>query len=154
MARQRNADVKKLPTHVGILADPNYEHRQWIHNLLLQLKPQSVVVTSQTAKINEFLEKTTVLRGDLYFKQFETDPWERRVTSPAKAEKVRDYLFLSYLKHFQGHLFFFPVYYDTNSYGMHYSRRMQEVILLAHQLKIAYDIIQVDKDGNDISTTY
>lgn len=154
MAKQRSTDIRKLPKYVGILADPNFEQRAWIHTLLLEVNPETVIVTSQTPKIDEFIEKIAVLRGDLYFKKFETDPWELKASSAAKAEKVRDYLFLSYIKYQKGQMFFFPVWYETGMYGMHYSKRMQDVILSTHQLKIPYDVIRVDKDGNDISTSY
>lgn len=154
MPPKKRKSIKKLPKYVGMLADSNYEYRTWIHNLILELNPESVVVTAESFGVDAFIEKIAVLRGDLHFKKFENDPFELRVNSPAKAERVRDFMFLSYVKHNQGHLFFFPVWYDTGPYGMSFSKRMQSVILLAHQMKLPYDIIRVDEDGNDISATY
>lgn len=146
--------LNRLPRVVGILADPNYEQRAWIYNLIMEVNPKSVIVTSQTPKIGTFIEKTAVLKDETFFKNFETDPWEAAAFSPSKAERTRDFLFLSYIRHHKGRVFFFPVMYDTATYGMKYSRRMGDVILMAHQLRIPYEVIRVDEDGHDLSTGY
>jgi hypothetical protein len=144
----------KLPRVIGILADPNYEQRAWIYNLILEAEPNAVIVTAETPKIDGFIEKIAILKEDTFYKCFESDPWEQSAFSPSKAERTRDFLFLSYVRLHKGRVFFFPVMYDTTEYGMKYSRRMQEVIVMAHQLRVPYEVIRVGEDGYDFSTGY
>lgn len=133
--------ISKLPKYIGIFADYHYPKRHLIHNLIMQLNPRSTVVTTELSGIEDFIERTSVLRGNLFFKKFESDPWEEQTSSKNKAEKVRDYLFISYLKFMKGRLFIFPQEYDTATFGVQYSKRTQEIILLAHTLKVKYSII-------------
>jgi len=142
MARPRSP--KKLPRYVGIYLDQHYQMFPWVEKLIYSLNNGTVVSTTEMHRASEFIRRRTLLRGGLYFKLFEVDPWEIKVATKAKAELVRDYLFLSYLKFHNGFLFICPHNYVTGGFGTFKSKRVQELILMAHELKVNFEIIEID----------
>lgn len=138
--------IDKLPRVVGIIADPQYKKQEWIKTLILQVRPKTIITATTGGGMENMLERLSVLRGDIYFKLFDSDPWEESVQTKRTATRIRDYLFVSYLKVTKGHLFVFPAKYNTRSIGFQYSRRMQDIIILAHQLRVPYDIISEDDE--------
>lgn len=123
------------------MADAKYEHPEWVEAFVLKVKPKTIIVTTTGGGMEEMLERVSILRGDLYYKAFVSDPWESSIGGRSHAARLRDYLFINYLKFNKGRLFLFPSEHKTYI-GLNFSDRMQDVIVLAHQNKIAYDIIQ------------
>lgn len=142
----KRKEISKLPRYVGIMADQAYTRHSWVKNLILQVRPNTIISTTTGGGMEHTLERLSVLRGDLYFKAFVSDPWEEQAAGKNHAARLRDYLFMSYLKFNKGFLFLFPAEYDTGTIGLRYSKRMQDVIILAHQLGVSYDIIRADDE--------
>jgi hypothetical protein len=134
--------IDRLPRFIGIAAD-YHTKQEWVHSLISQLRPNTVVVTN-VGGMEERIEKSVAFRGDLYFKLFESDEWEEQLSGRTHAARLRDYLFMTYLKFNKGFLFAFPAKYDTVAIGMQYSKRMQDLIILAHQMKVPYEIIATE----------
>lgn len=148
---QQKGDIQKLPRVVGVMADYHYTKQEYVSSLVLQVRPNTVITTTTGGGMEEILERISILRGDLYFKAFTSDPWEEAFKGKKHAAKLRDFLFVNYLKFNKGFLFLFPAKYDTRTIGLQYSKRMQDIIILAHQLQVPYDIIlaETKEEGND-----
>ena len=148
----KKGDIQSLPKVVGVLADFHYTKQDWIKTLILKVRPNTVITTTTGGGMEDILERLAVLRGDLYYKQFTIDQWEEQVKGKRHAKKLQDYLFLSYIKFNKGFLFLFPAKYNTRTVGMHYSGRMQDIIILAHKMGIPYDIIPADEEEGEDNT--
>ena len=131
-------DALKLPRAVGILADRSYPKREWIHHLVQQLKPKSVVVTT-TGGVEHFLEKTVERRGDLYFKCFGIEDWEETL-SRRKQEQLRDWMFLQYMNHLHGCVIVFPQVFES-AYGEGFSKRINDLVITAYTINVPVEII-------------
>lgn len=148
----KKGDISTLPRVVGVLADQHYQRQELIHNLILGVRPNTVITTTTGGGMEQLLERLAVLRGDLFYKQFTVDEWEQKLRGRRHATKLQDHMFLTYLKFNNGFLFLFPAKYNTKTIGMQYSKRMQDMMIFAHQMKIPYDIISVEEEGEDDNT--
>ena len=147
--KTKKGEISSLPKVVGVMADFHYTKQEWVKTLILKVRPNTVITTTTGGGMEELLERLSVLRGDLFYKKFTTDEWEEHIRGARHAIKLRDYMFLSYIKFNNGFLFLFPAKYPTKIAGMNYSTRMQDIIILAHKMGVRYDIIPATKGEDD-----
>lgn len=142
----KNGDIEKLPKFVGIAADLHYARKDWIYNLVKKLNPNTVVVIPEGSGLEQSIRDIVLLRGDLYLRQFEPSVHERQFLSKAKQNELVDYMFLSYLKFNDGFLFVFPKKFVSSkkSRPVHYSRRLQDIIINAYTIGVRSDVIKVE----------
>lgn len=133
-------DIQKLPRTVGIVADYKYPNKIWIFNLVDQMKSKSIIVTASDT-IEFYLSKIMQSQPDKYLKVIDVDEWEVEALGRKKAENLRDWVFLQYIKYNKGCLFVFPRQYDTKRYGKRFSERIRDLLIMAHTLNIPVEVI-------------
>lgn len=129
----------KVAQHIGIVVDTHYKKKVWVHELIQSVPPGGVVVTA-TGGAHVFIEGTVRNRGDLHYELFVEDDWHKK----KYATRLRDWQMVSYLKFTHGTLYLFPQAYDRN-YGKHFSDRLQDLIIVAHQTAVNYKVIVGDE---------
>jgi hypothetical protein len=140
------ARIERLPRVVGVAVDPQFAKPDWIQNLIHGLKPNSILATATGDGIETWVLRTALVRADINVKTFELEPWEGKGMGKNRVIQLRDYMLLSYIKFHKGHLFIFPKKFENEAIGRQYNERMQNIIILARQLRLKYDIIEVGED--------
>lgn len=134
----------RLPKCVGMVVDPIYERPEYVNSFVKQLKKSTIVVCLDDKGSDAHIKESVLFRNDLFLKIMKIDAWEVGRFSPREAERMRDYMFLSYVKFHKGTVFFFPRKYERDIIAQQYTKKMRDLIILAHQMDIKYEIITVE----------
>jgi hypothetical protein len=144
-------DPQKLPRFVGIVADYHYARKDWIYNLIMKLKPHTVVVLPEGAGLKESIRDVVLLRGDLHLKEFQVSAQEKDFLTFSAQKALNDYLFLSYLKFNKGFLMVFPRKFQSKKDARpdSYGHRIQDIIINAYIMDIRSDRIEVERESSE-----
>lgn len=137
-------EIKELPKYIGIVADVHYARKDAISYIISNLSSKSVVVLPSGGGLEDSIRNQTLLRGNLFVKDFEVSESDLRHMTQKTANKVSDKLFLSFLKEVKGHVFIFPHRYRTRGKGgdnISYSRRVQDLIISAYTMNVKHTVV-------------
>lgn len=122
--------------------DYHYSEKEKMLAVVKGVRTKTVIAAPSGQHAFKFIEKATVLRGDLRFKPFHIDTWEMQNGS-SKAEEWRDYMFLSYIAFRNGYvLMFVSRFYDPVAKEYKLSNRTERLILDAYKLGVKYELIE------------
>jgi hypothetical protein len=133
--------------YYGIVADRQYSNWNKIDGLIASMRPrEDVLLTVPYGGVAPLL-KTRAEKKNLFFYFYDPPSWDD------KRQSVNDEMFLHYLRLHRGKLWLFPHKYNTHTYGLNYSKRMQDFVIQAHLLKVRYEIVSEDHDPDSVDSS-